>query len=185
MTARTRFRFTPRALLVALGVVGVVVAWALAFYVPEAHKLAALDAQRTTLESTVTADEAHLQQVKREDQHIAQIRAMQDQLGEYLPKSAVLNGVNLLATTPTGGSGGSPITAGSTVIGTGSTTVYTHTLTEVTQFGLTMSRSPALSAVDLSGSVGASSTAVSFPITFSITKAAHSQRTQRFSERLP
>ena len=108
-----------------------------------------------------------------------------NQLGEYLPQSAVLNGVNLLATTPTGGAGGSPITAGSTIIGTGSTTVYTHTLTEVTQFGLTMSRSPALSAVDLSGSVGASSTAVSFPITFSITKAAHSQRTQRFSERLP
>ena len=108
-----------------------------------------------------------------------------NQLGEYLPQSAVLNGVNLLATTPTGGAGGSPTIAGSTIIGTGSTTVYTHTLTEVTQFGLTMARSPALSTVDLSGSVGASSTAVSFPITFSITKAAHSQRTQRFSERLP
>ena len=108
-----------------------------------------------------------------------------NQLGEYLPQSAVLNGVNLLATTPTGGAGGSPTIAGSTVIGTGSTTVYTHTLTEVTQFGLTMARSPALSTVDLSGSVGASSTAVSFPITFSITTAAHSQRTQRFSERLP
>ena len=108
-----------------------------------------------------------------------------NQLGEYLPQSAVLNGVNLLATNPTGGAGGSPTIAGSTVIGTGSTTVYTHTLTEVTQFGLTMARSPALSTVDLSGSVGASSTAVSFPITFSITTAAHSQRTQRFSERLP
>ena len=108
-----------------------------------------------------------------------------NQLGEYLPRSAVLNGVSLLATTPTGGVGGSPATAASTVIGTGSTTVYTHTLTEVTQFGLTMSRSPALSGVDLSGSVGASSTAVTFPITFSITKAAHSQRAQRFSRRLP
>ena len=87
---RTRVRITPRSLLVVLGVLAVVVAWALAFYVPEAHKLAALDAQRTTLESTVTADEAHLQQVKREDQHIAQIRAMQDQLGGYVPSTESL-----------------------------------------------------------------------------------------------
>ena len=90
MTARTRFRFTPRALLVALGVVGVVVAWAIAFYVPEGHKLAALDAQKTTLQSTVTADEARLQQVQREDQHIAQIRAMHDQLDGYVPSTESL-----------------------------------------------------------------------------------------------
>jgi type IV pilus assembly protein PilM len=108
-----------------------------------------------------------------------------NQLGEYLPPTAVLNGVNLSATAPTGGLAGGPTTVGPTVIGTGSTTVYTHTLTEVTQFGLEMARSPALSAVDLSGSVGASSTAVTFPVTFSITKAAHGQRTQRFEERLP
>jgi Tfp pilus assembly protein PilO len=82
---RTRFRITPRALLVALGVVGVVVAWAIAFYVPQGHKLAALDAQKTSLQSTVTADEARLQQVQREDQHIAQIRLMHDELVGYVP----------------------------------------------------------------------------------------------------
>jgi type IV pilus assembly protein PilM len=108
-----------------------------------------------------------------------------NQLGEYLPKTAVLNGVNLSATSPTGGMSGTLTTVGPTVIGTGTSTVYTHTLTEVTQFGLTMAKSPALSRVDLSGSVGASSTEVTFPVTFSITEAAHGQRTALFEKKLP
>ncbi len=109
-----------------------------------------------------------------------------NQLGEYLPPSAVLNGIDLAAAAPTGGAAGTTTTGlGATVIGSGSTTVYTHTLTQVTQFGLAMARSPALSAVDLSGSVGSNATSVTFPVTFSITKAAHGQRLGRFEERLP
>lgn len=109
-----------------------------------------------------------------------------NQLGQYLPQTAVLNGVNLIATTPTGGPAtGTTTTADPTVIATGTTTVFTHTLTQVTQFGLTMANSPALSTVDPNGSVGASSSGVSFPVSFSITKAAHGQRVQRFEEKLP
>ncbi|MGH8989295.1 MAG: hypothetical protein ACRDXC_12015, partial [Acidimicrobiales bacterium] len=108
-----------------------------------------------------------------------------NQLGEYLPSTAVLDGIDLTATTPTGGTAGSAPPASPTVIATGSTTVYTHTLTQVTQFGLTMAKSPALSEVDLSGAVGASPTSVSFPVSFSVTKAAHGQRAARFAERIP
>lgn len=110
-----------------------------------------------------------------------------NQLGEYLPPSAVLNGVDLTAATPTGEAAVGTTTAhlGSSVIGTGTTTVFTHTLTQVTQFGLAMAGSPALSAVDLSGGVSAATTGVTFPVTFSITSAAHGQRLAQFEERIP
>jgi type IV pilus assembly protein PilM len=108
-----------------------------------------------------------------------------NQLGEYLPPTAVLNGLDLAAVTQTGGPSVPQTGLSSSVIGTGSTTVYTGTLTEVTQFGLAMAKSPALGAVDLNGSVGASGTSVTFPVNFWITTAAHSQRVQRFEEKLP
>jgi len=108
-----------------------------------------------------------------------------NQLGEYLPPSAVLNGVDLTAATPTGGAAATTAHVGSSVIGTGTTTVFTHTLTQVTQFGLAMAGSPALSAVDLSGGVSAAKTGVTFPVTFSITSAAHGQRLGQFEERIP
>ena len=112
-----------------------------------------------------------------------------NQLGEYLPPSAVLNGVDLTAATPTGGATAAAAAAtahlGSSVIGTGTTTVYTHTLTQVTQFGLAMAGSPALAGVDLSGGVSAAKTGVTFPVTFSITSAAHGQRLGQFEERIP
>lgn len=109
-----------------------------------------------------------------------------NQLGQYLPSSAALNGLDLTASQPTGGTAASTRPATASVLGTGSTTVSTHSLTEVTQFGLAMARSPGLSGVDLSGAVSASSTGdVTFPVTFSITKFAHSQRTSLFQDRLP
>ncbi|MDA8312087.1 MAG: type IV pilus assembly protein PilM [Actinomycetota bacterium] len=109
-----------------------------------------------------------------------------NQLGQYLPPSAVLNGVQLTASSPTGTTSGAPATGRSaTTIGTGTTTVYTQTLTEVTQFGLEMAKSPALAGVNLSGSVAAASTQVTFPVSFSITTAAHSQRAQLFEEQVP
>jgi type IV pilus assembly protein PilM len=113
-----------------------------------------------------------------------------NQLGQYLPSSAVLDGVDLSAATPTGGTASTAAPTTRSVIGRGSTTVFTHSLTEVTQFGLAMARSPGLSAVDLSGSVSDSTTKadafpVTFPVTFTITTAAHGQRERLFEERLP
>lgn len=108
-----------------------------------------------------------------------------NQLGQYLPTSAVMNGVTLSATAPAGGSTSVPKTAGTTVIGTGSTNVYTKSLTDVQQFGLEMAKSPVLSEVNLSGGVSAAPTGVNFPVTFSITTAAHSQRLQQFEVKIP
>ncbi|HVC14970.1 MAG TPA: type IV pilus assembly protein PilM [Acidimicrobiales bacterium] len=109
-----------------------------------------------------------------------------NQLGEYLPSSAVMSGLNLTASQPTGGTIGTTAPVTTSIIGNGTTTVSTHSLTQVTQFGLAMARSPGLSSVDLSGSVSASTTGdVSFPITFAINTRAHSQRVSLFEEKLP
>jgi Tfp pilus assembly protein PilO len=85
---RIPLKITGRSVLVALGVVVVVVAWALAVYLPQSHKLTALQAQKATLQSTVAADEAHLQQVMKEDQHLAQIKGMYNQLEGFVPSTA-------------------------------------------------------------------------------------------------
>lgn len=112
-----------------------------------------------------------------------------NQFGQYLPPSAVMSNLNLSATkpvvttTPTGSVTSSSATTKD--IGFGTTTVATKNLTEVTQFGLAMAKSPGLSNVALSGSVSSGGTGVRFPVTFQITTAAHSQRTKQFEERIP
>ena len=85
-----RIPITRRSALAGLVVVAVVVAWLLAFYLPQTRKLAALGAQRTTLQSTVANDEARLAQLRNEAQHVTQIRAMYDRLHGYAPKTAQL-----------------------------------------------------------------------------------------------
>lgn len=85
-----RVPITRRSALVGLVVVAVVVAWLFAFYLPQTRKLAALGTQRTALQSTVAADEARLQQLQNEAQHVTQIRAMYDRLDGYAPKTGKL-----------------------------------------------------------------------------------------------
>jgi type IV pilus assembly protein PilM len=111
-----------------------------------------------------------------------------NQLGQYLPASATLGDLDISAAKPMGSSPqvapvGSALT--SKDIGFGSTTVATKNLTEVTQFGLAMAKSPGLANVALSGSVSSASTGVRFPVSFEITNAAHSQREKLFEERIP
>lgn len=113
-----------------------------------------------------------------------------NQFAQYIPSSAVLSNLDLSSTKPIGGSGGtvSGSSASATTaqsLGIGTTTVATKNLTEVTQFGLAMAKSPGLSNVALSGSVAATATGVHFPVTFQITRAAHSQRVHLFEERIP
>lgn len=112
-----------------------------------------------------------------------------NQLGQYIPPSAVLGGLDLSSATPVGGASSSgsssSTTSGKTVIGAGTTTVSTGNLTEVTQFGLAMAKSPALGNVALSGPVSASGPAVTFPVTFTIKGEAHGQRLGLFEQRIP
>lgn len=87
---RIRVKISGRSVLVALGAVAVLVAWILAFYLPQTHKLTALNTQRATLQSTVTTDEAHLERVKTEAQHVTQIRAMYNEFEGYVPSTESL-----------------------------------------------------------------------------------------------
>jgi type IV pilus assembly protein PilM len=126
-----------------------------------------------------------------------------NQLGQYMPASAVLSGLDLTAATYPGTTTAPASTPSSTApskgaavttIGTGTSTVMVGDLTEVTQFGLTMAKSPALSSVVPSGAVSAGSSGsgtgtstpqVSFPVSFDITTAAHSQRLSLFTQPIP
>jgi Tfp pilus assembly protein PilO len=88
MTASwARITLTRRAVLVALCVVVLCVAWAFAFYFPQTRKLGTLDRQRTSLEATVAADQARLQELGKEARHVPQMRAMYDQLEGYAPST--------------------------------------------------------------------------------------------------
>lgn len=80
-------KITRRGVLVAVVAIAVVVAWSLAFYLPETHKLQGLDAQQTSLHSIVVADQARLQRVKTEAAHVTQIKAMHQRLEGYVPAS--------------------------------------------------------------------------------------------------
>jgi hypothetical protein len=110
-----------------------------------------------------------------------------NQFGQYLPTSAVLSDLNLSALKPEGSAqgAGTPPTTLAKDLGIGTSTVATKNLTEVTQFGLAMAKSPALGNVALSGSVSSSTTGVRFPVSFAITATAHSQRAKLFEEPLP
>jgi type IV pilus assembly protein PilM len=111
-----------------------------------------------------------------------------NQFGQYIPPTSVLTSLDLSAAKPMGTSASSsaPTASASTkTIGSGTAAVVTKNLTEVTQFGLQMSKSTALANVALNGSVTSSTTGVSFPVSFSINAAAHSQRLELFENRIP
>lgn len=77
----------PIVLLGALALVIVVVAWFLAFFEPQSHKLASLDAQRTTLQQTLVKDQARLKRVRQESHHVGQIQAIDSKLRGYVPST--------------------------------------------------------------------------------------------------
>lgn len=77
----------PIVLLGALALVAVVVAWFLAFFEPQSHKLASLDAQRSTLQQTLVKDQARLQRVRQESHHVGQIQAIDSKLKGYVPST--------------------------------------------------------------------------------------------------
>ncbi|HVC14971.1 MAG TPA: type 4a pilus biogenesis protein PilO [Acidimicrobiales bacterium] len=80
-------KITRRGALVALAAVAVLVAWVLAFYLPQTHKLHGLNGQRASLQSIVAADQARLQRVKKEAAHVSEITAIHDRLQGYAPSS--------------------------------------------------------------------------------------------------
>jgi Tfp pilus assembly protein PilO len=86
----SRLKVTRRSVVVVLAAVAILVAWLLAYYLPESHKLDRLDRQQISLQSTEAADEARLAQVKKEAHHVGQIDAMYQHLEGYVPATEEL-----------------------------------------------------------------------------------------------
>jgi Tfp pilus assembly protein PilO len=78
-------KITRRGAIITLVVLAVLAAWLVAFFLPESHKLQTLDAQRTSLQATVAADQARLQRLRNEAAHVNQIKAMYTRLEGYVP----------------------------------------------------------------------------------------------------
>lgn len=65
-----------RTLVIGLLLVVLVIAWYVAFYLPQTHKYSSLQAARTSLETTVAQDDARLAQVRTESKHVKAIDHM-------------------------------------------------------------------------------------------------------------
>lgn len=75
----------PVVLIGVAALVAVALVWLFAFFEPQSHKLGSLESQRTSLQQTLVADRARLQQVRRESHHVGQIQAIDARLQGYVP----------------------------------------------------------------------------------------------------
>jgi type IV pilus assembly protein PilM len=112
-----------------------------------------------------------------------------NQLGQYLPPTAVLTQLSLTVQSEavSAGSSGSPKTNTSSttqIIGTGTGEVSIPNLTALPSFGDSMAKSPVLSLGLLSGTLSTSSS-VSFSIPFTINREAGSRRLGLFTQVVP
>lgn len=103
-----------------------------------------------------------------------------NQLGAYIPPAATLSDVNMTATTIPGPTAAAPPAAGVGTIATITTTVSTPSLTGVTVWGQSMSKSPIFANVDLSGGVTSGST-VDFAASLDVKIGAKGQRVSEYS----
>jgi type IV pilus assembly protein PilM len=110
-----------------------------------------------------------------------------NQLGQYLPSTAVfssvqLTGLSLPGAAPTTSS--SSTSGAAAVLGTGTASVVVPDLTVFSQFGNSMALSPALTLGQPTGSLDTTS-AVTFNITFTIDHEAGSRRLSLFTQAVP
>jgi hypothetical protein len=103
-----------------------------------------------------------------------------NQLGTYIPPAATLSDVSMTATNVLGAAPTSNGVATSGSIAAITTTVSTATLTGVTAWGQSMSKSPIFTEVDLSGGV-TNGNSVSFAATLNVTSGARGQRVSEYS----
>jgi len=110
-----------------------------------------------------------------------------NQLSQYMPSTAVfstldLTGSDIPGTAPVAPAAG--VAPGSAPIGTGTAGVVVSNLTQFSQFGNSMSTSPAITLGQPTGTLDNSSS-ITFDITFSINPDAHSRRTGLFTQVVP
>ena len=89
----------PKAMLAIAGALVVVLAWLMAFFIPQGHKLSSLQAQEQSLQSQVDAGNARVAQLRIESQHSAQIAAMVKKLQGYAPATSDISYIALLSNT--------------------------------------------------------------------------------------
>jgi type IV pilus assembly protein PilM len=114
-----------------------------------------------------------------------------NQLGQYLPSSAVFSTVELTASsTPgspaaaTASSSKNKTASAAATLGTGTAEVVVPNLTTFSQFGHSMGQSPAFTLGPPTGSLDTTGS-VTFDITFGIGQEAGSQRVSRFTKVVP
>ena len=87
----------PKVMLVIAAALVVVLAWLMAFFVPQGHKLSALQAQEQSLQTQVNAGNAKVAELRVESQHAAQIAAMVQKLQGYAPSTSDISYIALLS----------------------------------------------------------------------------------------
>ncbi|MGH9110466.1 MAG: type IV pilus assembly protein PilM [Acidimicrobiales bacterium] len=117
-----------------------------------------------------------------------------NQIGQYLPKSAVLSSLQLTASSTPGGTPGASVTSTAAtssatgakkVIATGQADITVPAFPQVTTFGESMTKSPVIVDLTITGTLSAGTTSITFPATFGVDATAHGQRLSLFSEKLP
>jgi type IV pilus assembly protein PilM len=109
-----------------------------------------------------------------------------NQFNQFMPAGDKVQDMSLTELTQVGGSpSGAPAGEPKGSIGSGTATIDTGSLTDVTAFGTNLRQASALKEVALSGAVSSSTGGVTFPISFWVTSGAHSQRVTLFERRIP
>jgi type IV pilus assembly protein PilM len=162
------------------------------------HRVSALNAQLTHINSVtipkydkVVSLQQKVRTLQAQDKPLVAGQVdwlvVLNQLSQYMPSTAVfstldLTGSDIPGTAPVTPAAG--VTPGSAPIGTGTAGVVVSNLTQFSQFGNSMSTSPAITLGQPTGTLDNSSS-ITFDITFSIDSAAHSQRTGLFTQVVP
>lgn len=162
------------------------------------HRVSALNAQLTHINSVtipkydkVVSLQQKVRTLQAQDKPLVAGQVdwlvVLNQLSQYMPSTAVfstldLTGSDIPGTAPVAPAAG--VAPGSAPIGTGTAGVVVSNLTQFSQFGNSMSTSPAITLGQPTGTLDNSSS-ITFDITFSIDSDAHSQRTSLFTQVVP
>lgn len=80
----------PVVLLTALGLIVLILVWLFVFFVPQSKKLSSLQQERVSLNALIARDNARVQQLRTESNHINEIKSMYTSLQGYVPATQEL-----------------------------------------------------------------------------------------------
>lgn len=159
------------------------------------HRVSALNSQLTHIDSVtvpkydkVVSLQQKVRSLQAQDKPLVAGQVdwlvVLNQLSQYMPSTSVFSTLDLTGSDIPGTAPAAGVSPGSAPIGTGTAGVVVSNLTEFSQFGNSMSTSPAITLGQPTGTLDNSSS-ITFDITFSIDSDAHSQRTSLFTQVVP